>query len=89
MVKAKTSEGLVAKLLTVGIVHIVVILISESSGAFLQKSHARGRPRPWAVLGHRDTCAAAPRWAVGPEGVATGPFLFSNVFSNLVSKVNL
>ena len=32
LVKAKTSEGLVAKLLEVGIVRIAVVLISESSG---------------------------------------------------------
>ena len=44
VVKAKTSEGLVARLLTVGIVCIVVVLISESSGAFLQNSRT-GPPR--------------------------------------------
>ena len=44
VVKMKISEGLVAKLLTVGIVRIVVVLISESLGAFLQNSHALGYP---------------------------------------------
>ena len=44
MVKAKISEGLVAKLLMVEIVRIIVVLIYESSGAFLQNSHGRGRP---------------------------------------------
>ena len=52
MVKAKTSKGLVAKLLMVGIVRIVVVLISKSSGAFLQSHRssrapsALGRSRP-------------------------------------------
>ena len=54
VVKVKTSEGLVARLLMVGIVHIVVVLISESSGTFLQNNHACGPPRPWAVLGRHD-----------------------------------
>ena len=50
----KTSKGLVARLLMVGIVCIVVVLISESSGAFCKTANAHGRPRPWAVLGRRD-----------------------------------
>ena len=76
VVKAKIFEGLVAKLLTIGIVRIVVVLISKSSGVFCKIANARGRPWPWAVLGHRNACTATPCWAVKQEGVATGPFLF-------------
>ena len=69
MVKAKTSEGLIAKLLTEGIMRIAVVLISKSSGAFFAKRPTRGRcARPWAVLGRHSARAAAPRWAVGLEG---------------------
>ena len=79
MVKVKTSEGLVARLLMVGIVLIVVMLLSKSTGTFVQSHHRARAPRPWAVLGHRDTRVVTPRWAAGPEGAAAGPFLFSNV----------
>ena len=86
MVKEKTSEGLVAKLLMVGIVRIVVMLLSKSTGAFLQ-SHGHVRAsRPWAMLGHRD--ARGNRACAGPNA-SHQPFLFSKAFSNLVSKVNL
>ena len=44
VVKAKTFEGLVVKLLTVGIVRIVVVLISKSSGGFLQSRRRAGHP---------------------------------------------
>ena len=42
MIKVKTSEGLVARLLTVGIVRIVVMLLSKSTVAFLQSHHHAG-----------------------------------------------
>ena len=88
VVKVKTSEGLVARLLTVG---IVVMLLSKSTRAFLQSRHRARASRPWAMLGHRDPREAAPavgHWAAGPEWVVAGPFLFLMHF-NLVSKVNL
>ena len=55
VVKVKISEGLVARLLMVGIVHIVVVLISKSSGAFLQNSQ---RTRALPAVGHltREPC---------------------------------
>ena len=71
VVKEKISEGLVAKLPTVGIVRIVVILISESSGAFLQNSQcvsahpALGRTGPPGLLGRM---------------LATVPFCFLKYF---------
>jgi len=79
VVKVKTSKGLVARLLTVGIVRIVIMLLSKSMGAFLQSRRRARASRPWDVLGHRDPREATPalgRWAVGPEWVVACPFLF-------------
>ena len=79
MVKVKTSEGVVARLLMVGIVRIVVMLLSKRTGAFLQSPHRAWASRPWVMLGHRDPREAAPtlgHWAAGPEWVTASPFLF-------------
>ena len=83
MVKAKISEGLVAKLLTVRIVCIVVVLISESSGAFLQNGQHTREPPAFRHTGllHRAGLS-------GLKGFLPA-LSFSNVFSNLFSKVNL
>ena len=60
VVKAKISKGLVAKLMTVGIVRIVVVLISESLVTFLQSRHRARAFRPWAMLGHHVLHEAVP-----------------------------
>ena len=83
MVKVKTSKGLVARLLTVGIVRIVVMLLSKSTGAFLRSRHHVRASWPWAMLGHRD--AGDNRTRAGPSGLlgrmfATGPFPFPSIF---------
>ena len=91
MVKVKTSEGLVARLLMVGIVRIVPRNKLIDQGLFHKIASARGIPRwaaCWAGLLH------APAFHVGPTRAAEPnachrPFLFSKAFSNLVSKVNL
>ena len=92
MVKVKTSEGLVARLLTVGIVRIVPCNKLIDQGLFYKIASVRegSRVRPLAGLG----CCACPRSALGQAGLlgrmlATGPFCFLKHFSNLVSKVNL
>ena len=61
VVKVEISEGIVARLLMVGIVLIVVMLLSKSTGAFLQSRHRARAPLPCAMLGHHDMCAAASR----------------------------
>ena len=77
MVKMETSEGLFAKLLSVGIVRIVVMLLSKSLGAFLQSRRRARASRPCAVLGHHD--ARGNRARAGPLGcqaelITVGPF---------------
>ena len=77
VVKVKTSEGLVARLLMVGIVRIVVVLISESSGAFLQNSQ-RARAPP--ALGHTGPPRRAGPLDCRAELITAGPFSFSKHF---------
>ena len=76
MVKAKASEDLVVKLLSVEIVRIIVVLSFESSRVFLQNGQRAGTPGLGPYWGRRDVRAATSRWAVGPGGVVAGPFLF-------------
>jgi len=89
MVEVKTSEGMVARLLMEGILCIVVMLLSKSSGAFLQSRH---RARPPSALGHvgllRRACNRTHAELLGRID-SHRPFSFPKAFSNLVSKVNL
>ena len=74
VVKMKTSEGLVARLLMVGIVRIVPRNKLIDQCLFYKIASAREGSR------------------VGPPARPNAchrPFLFSKVFSNLVSKVHL
>ena len=74
MVKVKTSEGLVARLLTVGIVHIVPCNKLIDQGLFYKIASTREGSRVGLLAGP-NACHRS--------------FLFSKAFSNLVSKVNL
>ena len=77
MVKVKTSDGLAARLLTVGIVHIVVMLLSKRTGAFLQIRRRARASRPWAMLGHRDAHVVATRAGLlGQNGLLPALFFF-------------
>ena len=79
MVKVKTSEGLVVRLLMVGIVRIVVMLLSKSTGVFYKAAIARGPPSLgscWAI-----TTRARPHlsWAArlpGQNGLLPALFFF-------------
>ena len=89
IVKVETLEGLFAKPLSVGIVCIVVMLLSKSSGAFLQ---SRRRVRAPSALGRVGPSRRArnhtSRWAAGPSKWPPTLF-FSKAFPNLIAKSKL
>jgi len=75
VVKVETAEGLFVKPLSVGIVRIVVMLLSKSSGAFLE---SRRRARAPSALSHVGPRSGPPHWATSAHWAALGslPFLF-------------
>ena len=65
--RGESSEGSVAKSLSIEIVRVVFALFSDNARAFLQECQRAGASSPWAtsVRGSRLTCGPprGPRWA--------------------------